>query len=80
MSESDESQRKLTLEDLDRFLALPIQAEAEPTELPDRDAGMLDPTPCLDAVAVLAAFDPFVLQPAPGSSDSQDLRDSSSST
>jgi hypothetical protein len=72
MSESGESQRTLTLADLDRFLALPLQAEAEPTELPARDAGMLDPTPWLNAAAVLAAFDPFLLQPAPGNSDSQE--------
>lgn len=72
MSESGESQRTLTLEELDRFLALPNQAEAEPTELPAGDTGMLNPTPWLDAAAVLAAFDPFLLQPAPGSSDRQE--------
>jgi len=60
------SRRKLTVEDLDRFLESPVKAVGAQ---PESAAETWDPTPYLDAAAVLVAFDPFQLRPARGSLD-----------
>jgi hypothetical protein len=57
MSPFGESQSKLTLEDLERFLELPAEGEQVPV------AARTDLMPYLEAAAVLAAFDPFQLRP-----------------
>ncbi len=68
MSESGESRRKLTLDDLERFLSLPIEPEAGPT-VTTENGGIPELTPYLDAASVLEAFDPFLLQPTPRTAD-----------
>src|SRR5688500_4151529 len=57
MSPFGESQSKLTLEDLERFLELPPEGTQRP------GGRRTDLTPYLEAAAVLAAFDPFQLRP-----------------
>jgi len=52
--------RKLTLEDLDRFLESPVEAMAEQAGSAGKPG---DTTPYLDAAAVLVAFDPLRLRP-----------------
>ncbi len=59
MSATSDVERKLTVEDLDRFLESPAKAAA--TEAVS-DAEAWDPTPYLDAAAVLVAFDPARLR------------------
>jgi tetratricopeptide (TPR) repeat protein len=54
---------KLTVEDLDRFLAEPLQVESGPLGAPPDLADLI---PYFDAAAVLSAFDPFMIQPASG--------------
>jgi hypothetical protein len=57
---------KLTIEDLDRFLAEPIQTGAHPLESVERAAAPHNLSAYFDAAAVLAAFDPFTFRPAAG--------------
>lgn len=59
-------QRKLTLEDLDRFLEPPVEAAAEQA-VPVQET--MNPTSYLDAAAVLGAFDPYRLRPLRASTD-----------
>src|SRR5687767_7250362 len=57
---------KLTIEDLDRFLAMPVESGAEPGEPAMEDTGSMDLIPYFNAAAVLAAFDPFMIRPVSG--------------
>jgi GTPase SAR1 family protein len=66
MSENSESQDKLTLADLERYLVAPIVPGTGSPLSRVRAASVQGLTPYLDAAAVLHAFDPFSLQPTPG--------------
>lgn len=55
------AERKLTVEDLDRFLESPIEGVAERAVL--ATTGALDPIPYINAAAVLVVFDPYRLRP-----------------
>jgi hypothetical protein len=60
MSSTGDAPRKLTAEELDAFMQAPVDMVAE-RGLSAAEAW--DPTPYLDAAAVLVAFDPFQLRP-----------------
>lgn len=55
--------QQLTLDDLERFLAEPIETGIAPDEEVAAVAADWDPTPYFEAAAVLVAFDPFDWQP-----------------
>lgn len=71
MSPGADSQPRLTLGDLDRFLESPVDGEARQSLSAAIAAGIPDSTRYLNAAAVLAAFNPFQLKPVGSPSDGE---------